>query len=327
MTSQSHDTGKGMSPRTSWPGRRRGQWVLGAVTVIVASAVVAALRTLHPPAGPPSDVTREAEVASVAPAGETVITSPSEWTVPLFDTVNMQRAVSERLMRTRAEVLRQPSSPEAWGILGAVCHAHDLYECAESCYRRAHALDPEDFRFAYMLAVLLDTLGRGPDEFITLYRNAARLKPEYPQTYHRIGDKFVQLGRLADAREAYLLAAKLAPDFCAAHRSLGQTALSLGEPQAAVDHLERALELAPDDGIIHATLGRAYTALGYRERAKQAAAKSHTLERRYGFPDPLVDEMRAMASSSPACYNRAKRLIKADMTARALSWFRSMSLT
>ncbi len=292
--------------------RGRELWVFGAGVLVGAFAVAGAMRILRTPAHPNSGV-----ASDTVTTGKTS-TSPTQWEVPLFDMVDMQPAVRERLQQTRARVLQVPTSPEGWGLLGAVCHAHNLTECAEVCYQRARELDAGDFRFAYMLAILLDSLGREPDGCIAAYRSAARLRPEYPQTYQRIGDALVAQGRIEEAREAYRQAVSVAPDFFAAHRSLGQTALSQGEPVVAVAHLERAVTLMPDDGIGHAELARAYGNVGNRERSEQATARARTLQRRFGFPDPLVDEMRSMSMSSPSCYNRAKRLVEAGKHAAAI---------
>ena len=299
---------------------------LTVIAILATCGAIATLRSLRPaPLAPPTTAADSnpgsgtaAKPANAPDTADAIPGDDNESSVPQFDTSIMQPEVGDRLSGARANLLKNKGSATAWGDLAVACDAHGLHECAETCYRRAHSLDPDDFRYIYLLAVLLDRKGGHPDEFIEMYRNAARLEPDYPQAHYRIGEALVEQGNVSQAGDYFRLVTDLDPDFAPAHRSLGQVALALGDPQAAIQNLQRALELAPDDGVTYATLANAYTALGDSERGRDAAEKARSLEHPYDIPDPLRDEVHAMAISSPACYDRAKQLIHEGRHAEAI---------
>ena len=73
--------------------------------------------------------------------------SPDREVVPNPDVSEMEPKVARLLGETRSLVFDDPTSVEAWSRLAMVCNVHSLYTCAEFAYRRAHELDPKDFRY------------------------------------------------------------------------------------------------------------------------------------------------------------------------------------
>ena len=73
--------------------------------------------------------------------------------VPAPDLTGMEEDVVRLLEEARRAVLEQESAT-AWGALGAACHAHGLYPEAQQSYRQATALEPDEFRWIYLLAVV-----------------------------------------------------------------------------------------------------------------------------------------------------------------------------
>jgi tetratricopeptide (TPR) repeat protein len=265
-----------------------------------------------------ADAVPESRGTSAADSGQVFDEPPEEWEIPKPNVTEMQDEVRQRLINARADVVSQPRSSQAWGSFGMVLDAHKLQDAAETCYRRALALDPKQALYRYLLAIVLDAQGRSPEELIALYEGASELVPKYPQISWRLGDALVRQGRYEDAREAFLKAIEIDPELAMAHRSLGEVLLALSDPEGALTHLERAVELTPADGGIHQALARAYMAIGDRERADEAAEKSRTYEHQYRLPDPIVDEISALAVSSSTAYRRAKSLITAGDFAGAV---------
>jgi len=74
--------------------------------------------------------------------------------IVLPDTSAMQPQVAARLIETHRAVTQHPASAEAWGRLGAVCHAHRLYPEAATCYRHAWALARKQHRWPYLMAIV-----------------------------------------------------------------------------------------------------------------------------------------------------------------------------
>lgn len=226
---------------------------------------------------------------------------------------DMQPDVRETLHNARRAVMEHPTSADAWGILGKACHAHHLIDCAERCYRRAHELSPDGFRFVYWLAMMLDEHGRGEDEPVALFQSAAELSPLYAPVRFRLGEALARRGRLTEARDAYLRAIELDPTLALAHLHTGRLSLRLGDLPAAMVHLQRAVALAPDAGAVYAAIAQAYLAAGDRAKADEAAEKSRTLKKKgiYIIPDRIADEVYMLAVGPTISFRRAKRLIEA----------------
>ena len=258
------------------------------------------------------------EIHSPAPKKSSAVT-PQDREIPNPDTGEMQAPVARAFSAARQAVVDEPNSAKAWGKFGAVCEAHGLYDYAVTCYRRAHALAPNDFRWVYLLAILQDFWGAGVDEIVSLFELAISLDPTYPAVYYRFGDALVRQGKLPEACDAYRKALELRPDLALAHRSLGQVLLSLGNPVAAMKHLEQAAKLQPDDRNVISTLARGYMLLGDRERAEEAAETSRLLRDTLDLPDPVRDEVKALAVNQKRVIMRAVKQLREGAFGKAIS--------
>lgn len=239
------------------------------------------------------------------------------WTVPAIDTHGMLPRVVARLQDARSELRRNTSSGEAWGRMGAVCHAHGLHEEAAICYRRAWALAPGDFRWPYLLALVLELKAAPWQEISALLVAAAELQPGYAPAFVRLGDLRLEYGRPRGAAEAFDRALALDPQLAQAHRGLGQVALRTDQTSQAVDHLERATRLAPDDRAAWAALAQARRRAGDRGGAAAAADRSRALEHSRAVRDPVYAAVRALGISPKHCVERAVGLMNAGHYARA----------
>ena len=210
-----------------------------------------------------------------------------EAAVPDPLTPEMLAPVREALASARDGVLAAPGSAATWGAFAEVCDAHHLYPEAERAYRRAGALAPDEFRWAYDLAIVRDFQGAPAAEVVGLFERAVRLQPRYPPARLRQGDALVRQGLLEEARSAYEQALELDPAFAMAHRNLGQTLLALEDVSGALRHLERAAALDPRDGVVAASLANAYWRAGDAPRATSAERDARALAPVYGVPDPV----------------------------------------
>ncbi len=226
----------------------------------------------------------------------------------------MESLVVRVLTETREAVVADPSSAEAWGRLGAAHHAHGLRDVAESCYRRAGELAPEEFRWSYFLAIVRAERGAGPEELTDLFQAAARLRPDYAQVHVRLGQTLLVHGRYAEALQAFSRGIEHDPDFAPAHRGLGQTRLAMERPEQAVEALQRALALDDRDAAIYAILARAHAQLEQPGRAGAAAARSTKLRAASSIEDPvLARNVHSMGASARHWFARARdRLGRGD---------------
>jgi tetratricopeptide (TPR) repeat protein len=87
-------------------------------------------------------------------------------------------------------------------------------------------------------------------------------------------------------------------------------AAARGDFAQAVVHFEAALAIQPEATAIHYLLGMAHRALGDVERARSHLALRG--ERAASQPDPLMDEVRALATGGRSHLLRAGRALEAD---------------
>ena len=292
-------------------GKRRGVAVIAAGAVLLAGLILVTALVLNDGQGP---------------AGEDPATEPGSsalTTIPAPDTKHMEAPVRRRLEQARSAVERNLDSGAAWGAYGALCDAHSLYECARACYSVAIELDPQDFRWFYLLAFVAELRGASADQVAAHYGEASRLRPALPTTFYRLGEALTRAGRLEEASEAYGRALAIDPELAVAHRGLGQVALAQGDPQAAVDRLERAVALGADRNVATlASLARAYMRLGNTAAAEAAAERAANVSDELPVPDPVRRGIQQMNVSAAQSAIRAARMIEAGRYEAALDQMR-----
>ncbi len=238
--------------------------------------------------------------------------------IRLPDTAAMQPRVAARLIETHRAVTQHPTSAEAWGRLGAVCHAHELYPEAATCYRHARALAREQHRWPYLLAMVRQKQGAPWEEVDALFAAATGLRPDYAQTYVHLGHLRLGNGRARAAAAAFEQALAVEPALAVAHRGLGQARLAMDEPTRAVAHLQKAAQLDPEDRATWAALSQACRRSGDTAAAVRAAERSRGLVHTATFDDPVATEVQAMGVSPQHCADRAVALLGAGDFAGAI---------
>jgi tetratricopeptide (TPR) repeat protein len=230
--------------------------------------------------------------------------------IPDPDASAMEPRVRAAIADARRAVTAQPRLAPAWGHLGAVFDVHGLYPEAVACYRRARELDPAEFAWAYLLAIVRDVDGAGTDEVEALFAAAAQLAPDYPQVWFRMGHARSLRGDLARAADAFRRAIQLDPRFGPAHRGLGQVLLAAGHPDQALAPLGVAAELLPEDGSTMSSIVQALRHSGQAVQAREVAARAAGLSAQQAIADPVVArEVTAHGASSAHLMDRAESLL------------------
>lgn len=226
--------------------------------------------------------------------------------VPEPDMADMEPQVAERLRNVRAAVFARRESADAWGRLGMVCHAHELWDCAEDAYREAQALDPLNKRWHYYLGDVLSVVGTDLDASERAFRRTLELHPDYAPTHLRLGRVLVAKGQPAAAAKQFERALELAPDLQPARLGLAQIRLAEGRLDEAAEMLETLLAANPKHEQALSTLGRVYMLQGKRDEARQIAARARTAATFNLYDDPLMGEVEAEGISSVVIWNRAR---------------------
>ncbi|RMH18085.1 MAG: tetratricopeptide repeat protein, partial [Acidobacteria bacterium] len=178
----------------------------------------------------------------------------------------------------------------AYGELGRLCAAYELWDAAAAAFANAHQLAPEDFAWAYLLGYVEGQRSR-PQAAVAALETATRLRPGDAAAWLRLGEAHLALGDARAARRAFERARRDAP--AAAHFGLGRAAARLGDHAAAAEHFEQALRHQPAASQVRVPLAMAYRRTGRAEEARRQLAQRG--ERRVGFDDPLVAGLAAGA--------------------------------
>jgi Flp pilus assembly protein TadD len=165
---------------------------------------------------------------------------------------------------------------------------------AITCFREALRLKPDYPEAHYNLGTTLGELGRR-EEAVVCYREAIRLRPDYAEALNNLGLALTELGRPGEAAVLLRQAARLRADFVEGHNNLGLALADLGRFDEAISHYEQALRLKPDYADAHANLAGVYMNQGRLEES--IASYDHAL--------------RLQPNSASAHCNRALALLLA----------------
>lgn len=230
----------------------------------------------------------------------------SEPAIPTVETSGMEAPVRILIDAVTRNLENNRQSANAWGRLGRVYHAHELYTPALACYAQAVQLDPDDFQWPYLAAHAASEVDK--DAALALFEQASARAPGNATVLVAQGDLLAQLGRQDAAREAYLAALEADDRSSFARVGLARGALVNGDLPRARSLLERAAELAPTDGSIYPLLTRILAQLGEPE----LAARAEWLAKVHDTPllprDPPLDAMRRLAANSHALASAGRDL-------------------
>ncbi len=231
--------------------------------------------------------------------------------LPQPDLSRFEKAVQDQLQRRHGEVEEAleseapaPVLAAAFGELGRHYDVYELLQEAEACYRNAHQLAPEEVRWTYHLAVVMQSTGRLP-EAATLFRQVLEQQPENQPAQVRLGETLADDNRPQEARQALQRALAIDPDSALAHYFLGLLENGEGRAAQAVTHLQKALELQPQATIVHYALAQALRADGRLDEARLQAAQVGSEEVR--LKDPLVQALGDLRAGAAAHIRRAAK--------------------
>lgn len=243
------------------------------------------------------------------------------------DLTNLEESVRKQiteLQNSLAAIAKNPATSEtalseAYGKLGQIYHAYSLISSAYDCYLNASILAPKDFRWTYLVAKLDTREGRFEDA-IRRYRIARALRPDYVAVPVNLGNIFLELNRLEEARASFNDALEIDKNNPAAHYGLGQVALSSRSYAEAIRHFDATLAQAPSANRVHYSLAMAYRGLGDAEKVKAHLAQQGSVGVRVS--DPLVDGLQDLIEGERVHLARGKLAFEARRFAEAAVEFR-----
>jgi len=222
----------------------------------------------------------------------------------------MQPEVAEQIRAQQQIVHENQYSAEAWGTLGAVLQAHQLFDEASRCYQQANRLDPRDFRWSYLHAVALESTEDDPRIVLERLEHAAGIKADFAPLWVRRGRLHEKLQETQAAAKSYRRAIELKDDHAAAHYSYGQLLQKQGEVTAGLPHLQRAAELVPENASILSAVAQAQLRVGNSRAAEAAMVRARAAQVGPLLDDPLVELVLSLGSSSLYVGDRVRLLLR-----------------
>ncbi len=204
--------------------------------------------------------------------------------------------VVEKIKSQQKQVMNNPESAALWGKLGMNLDIHDFKDESIVCYKKAAALNPNDFRWPYYAAIVLDEMGSA--ESLKFYKQSSTIKPDYPATHLRFGEALFQAKRLEEASREFNAALNTETNSSHAYVGLARIALTSGNYEAARTSLEKALQSNPNYGEAHGLLSEVYRRLNRSEDANRELGLSQQLPKKKPLQDKLELELLAEGVSS-----------------------------
>ncbi len=211
-----------------------------------------------------------------------------------------------------------PDDAGAWRGLGMVYHANGLLTEAAICYDTTLEIDPDQAVVWYYSAMLAWESG----DWINVergYLRAIELAPTSLPTHRKLGEWYLDNGRLRESRECLRKALQLDEEDLATIVLAARVHLQQSEWEAAVDVLEQLrVRAGRATAYVDQLLARAYRGLGRAEDADSTLAK-HTNVEAPAWNDSWQRELRALRADSSAIMQQAKSMAVAGQTSRALA--------
>jgi len=196
------------------------------------------------------------------------------WTEPL------SAAAVRELDHRRARALEEELSSGKDLLSQAVLlQSKGRHEQAESLYRRALRLEPNQVDALSNLGVIVARRGR-VDEAVGLFERALKIDPHHFDAHNNLGIVRMDAGRLDEATRHYRAALKIRPDDAGALDNLGLALMLEGELDEAVTSFRRALAIDPDLARAHADLAEALEAQGKLDEAARHRRRADELRYR-----------------------------------------------
>jgi protein O-GlcNAc transferase len=196
--------------------------------------------------------------------------------------------------------------PEAASNMGAALQALGHMTDARQWFEQALKLRP-GFAQARVNLASLEAASAKPEQAIALYKELLVETPA-AETWNNLGNLYQDLGRYAEARDAYAQALQLNPAYFAVHNNQGNLLRRQGKLEEAVASFDRALAHQPNFAEAWNNRGVALADLGHLAEAQSCYQRARQC--RDSYPDPWINEGNlardaGQASRAAECYHQA----------------------
>jgi tetratricopeptide (TPR) repeat protein len=250
-----------------------------------------------------------------------LVTVPEVWLEP-YEPGDRERLAEARRQldrRLAQQDTERAEAASAFGHLGRVYAAHELFAAARACFANAAALAPEDRRWPYLLAVAAQADGQ-PEAAIAHLRRTLELAPGDGPALLRLGEIELERHGLEAAGAAFAAALEDPRTAVAAEFGLGRVAAARGDDEAAVRHFRSVLERQPQASAVRHPLAMALRRRGDEEAAREQLALAGGGQ--VTSSDELVDALSELVMGARSLLRRGDRARAAGNSEVALRHYR-----
>ena len=193
----------------------------------------------------------------------------------------------DRLGRAYELTRNRPWQAWAWSAatatalvfcLGLTRQQISYWHDSEALFRHATEATRNNHIACNNLGIMLLDHGQ-TDEAIGQFRQAIKLRPEYPDAHYNLGNALVKKGQPDEAIREFQEAIRLKPDDVEAHVNLGVALDNRGRFEEAVTQYQAALQPKPDDAETLNDLGYLWVQRGENlDQARELIEKAVRLE-------------------------------------------------
>lgn len=176
--------------------------------------------------------------------------------------------VAALLEERRAAAAASPGDAAMHLELGLALSVNDGTELAETCFRNALTIDPENAEARYQLSRMRADLGAMDDQVAEL-RRVLEIQADFHAARYDLACALLDEGRYDEARREFDTLLVQVPDAPLVEMGIGLVEVERGEVLSGIPHLITAYEAYPREGFIRFRLGQAYREIGEDRKADQ----------------------------------------------------------
>ncbi|MCH6572398.1 MAG: tetratricopeptide repeat protein [Proteobacteria bacterium] len=205
-----------------------------------------------------------------------------------------------------------------FGSLGMHFHAYRMLNEARAAYRNALLLDSGNYRWSYLIALVLEELDQ-TDRAIAMYGISLALEPSNIAARTRLGLQFIRQGAIEEGQAQLQQVLKLDNRNAVALAGMGQIALGRKQNQRATSYFLRALDSQPEAGFLHNQVAAAYRAMNDGENADRHLQQVD--QRIPVIADPVLAFVHAHRVAPVEYLRMGNELVRAGKHAEAVKAF------
>jgi tetratricopeptide (TPR) repeat protein len=208
--------------------------------------------------------------------------------VPPIATEGLDAEVVALMQQARADVIAAPRSAAAWGRLGLILYAHDMYAESAAFLAEAERLDPADARWPYLRG--LGLIPQNPEAGIVALKRAAAITPTNLTMQLRWAEECLKLDRIDEADAIFRHLADVSTNHPRVLLGQGQILCRRGQWREALAPLTAAATAPTAQRSARVALAEAYLRMGNASLAETQRQHAARLPADPTWPDPFIAE-------------------------------------